>query len=188
MCTHTLFFERVLTFRKQLLDWLTRRMHPLLRRRLDAEDLLSDVANRCPQNVEELLQLSPQRFYCWLRKATYRRLTTQHRRHLDSHKRSVWRELQATTSNLEDQQFDCAGNPAEPPERQVLSTERRDLLEAAMHRLPPLDCKILRLRYLESLSLEEVAPMLGLSTETCRKRIQRATGKLARLLPPSLGI
>ena len=187
MCLHTQFFERAQTFRKRLLNYLSRHIHPLQRRRIDAEDLLMAVIERCPDNVDEVLQLSDKRFYSWLLTATTRCLCSQHRRHLDTKRRSIRRELHDSDPESAAQVASCPANPADSPEQQAIRNEHSECLKRAMDQLPKQDRTILYLRYFESRPIEEVAPMVGLSTETCRKRDFRARTKLSRMLPKSMG-
>lgn len=188
MCLHNQFVDRALTFRKRLLNYLSKLIHPLQRRRIDAEDLLMAVIERCPDNVEAILQWSDKRFYGWLLTATTRYLHSQHRRHLDTKRRSVRRELHDSDPEAAAQVAACPANPADSPEQHAIRNEHGQLLKSALEKLSEQERDIMRLRYLESRSVEEVAWLEGISIEACRKRDFRTRLKLARMLPSSMRV
>lgn len=68
------------------------------------------------------------------------------------------------------------------PETIVQARERQDLLLQALYRLAERDREILLLRFFEELSSEEVAQVLGCSTDNVYVRLHRALGRLRRLL------
>jgi RNA polymerase sigma-70 factor (ECF subfamily) len=74
--------------------------------------------------------------------------------------------------------------PAEwdSPLERVLSAEVRSAIEAAIHRLPPMQGRVLRLRDVEGWSSEEVCNVLELSETNQRVLLHRARSKLRQLL------
>lgn len=68
------------------------------------------------------------------------------------------------------------------PEAQLLGRERRDILTAAVSKLPPLDQQILNL-WLRDLSYEEIANSLEITTSSVKARLFRSREALKRVIP-----
>jgi len=88
--------------------------------------------------------------------------------------------------------FDDTGHsrtPYEPwapePERALLSKETRETVRAAIGRLPDSYRTVLLLRDIEDLDTEEVAALLGTTSNAVKIRLHRARQALRTLLAPS---
>jgi RNA polymerase sigma-70 factor (sigma-E family) len=79
---------------------------------------------------------------------------------------------------------------ASPPERAAADpaadTDLRLVLREALRRLPPRQRAVLVLRYLDDLSEQQVAELLGCSPGTVGSQASRALSRLRRTLGPNL--
>ena len=64
----------------------------------------------------------------------------------------------------------------------------RELLRAALRRLPPRQREAVTLRYFGDLPLAEVAKAMGIGSETAKTHVERGVGVLRRALGPEAGI
>jgi RNA polymerase sigma-70 factor (ECF subfamily) len=79
-----------------------------------------------------------------------------------------------------DSEFDAAP----PPDFEQAVRERREIIHRALMELPPKLRAVVALKYLDGLSYEEIATVLGCAPGTVASRLNRALAKLeARLRP-----
>jgi RNA polymerase sigma-70 factor (ECF subfamily) len=79
-----------------------------------------------------------------------------------------------------DDEFDSAA----PPDIEHADKERREIIQRAMMELPPKLRDVIALKYLEGLSYEEIAAVLGCAPGTVASRLSRALEKLETRLRP----
>jgi RNA polymerase sigma-70 factor (ECF subfamily) len=68
------------------------------------------------------------------------------------------------------------------PSQQVIRTEQSEALQRALEVLPPDDREVIALRYLERLTMPEVAVTLGISLPAAKSRHLRAIARLTVLM------
>ena len=68
------------------------------------------------------------------------------------------------------------------PERLVIASEQRRLVNAALETLHRGDCEILLLKYIENWSCRQIADHLGISESAVKSRLLRARNALRREL------
>jgi RNA polymerase sigma-70 factor (ECF subfamily) len=73
------------------------------------------------------------------------------------------------------------------PGQRVMLAELQARTKLALAELKPHDREILVLRYLEQLSVEEIAAVLNISSTAVTSRHLRAVQRLRRLLGPTFG-
>src|SRR5262245_31291362 len=178
--------------RQQLLE----RHQPRLRRmvalriarrlaaRLDPSDLVQESVAEAARQLSDYLRQRPLPFYPWLRQIAWRRLVDAHRRHVRAGKRSVLREehepplSSASVLELADRLFARGSSPS----ARLRRMELRDRLRAALALLGERDREVIVLRYLEDLSVAEIAAVLGLTEGAVKMRQLRALERLRTLL------
>lgn len=105
----------------------------------------------------------------WLYGVAYRVLANQHR----GERRR--RRLQARLGQLR-------SDPVAGPEVDVMRSEERDLVLAALHRLRPADQEVLRLATWEELAHDELGIALDCEPAAARQRLHRARERLVQEL------
>lgn len=156
------------------------RLHPALKGRIDACDIVQEVFVQAINGLERYLETKPMPVFLWLRKLLLQSLTQAHRRHLNAQRRDIRRERDI--QDVPPANSGCiamelsAGHPT--PSRIVSQKETEEKLQAALDALPEADREILALWHFEQLSGPEVAIVLGITHEAAKKRHVRALAKL----------
>ncbi|MGD9634997.1 MAG: sigma-70 family RNA polymerase sigma factor [Pirellulales bacterium] len=182
--------ELLALFRSQLKRMVSMRMDRRVAARFDASDIvqetLKDAHNRLPEYFAD-----PQLpFYPWLRRIAWDRLVDMYRSHIGAERRSVLREQSGlpklndeSTAELANSIVTSSSNPV----RRAMLAEMSSRTKSALLQLKPHDREILVLRYLEQLTVEEIAGVLGISQTAVTSRHLRALQRLRRLLGDEFG-
>jgi RNA polymerase sigma-70 factor (ECF subfamily) len=145
-------------------------------RRADAEDLVHDAVLRALKRRAQLRSFGSGR--AWL----FQIVTRTHLNRC----RSAGRRAETLSSDLDEQAFEealAAWSPLTGPEEQLLQSQQRDGLVAAMDALDPRLRAALWLTDVEEFTQREVAEMLSVPEGTVASRVFRAR----RALRTSLG-
>src|SRR5204863_7304361 len=108
-----------------------------------------------------------------------------HERHITARKRSANREERQPLALPNESAQELAQrlvSSGTSPSNGVLREEVRGRVQAALARLPEGDREVLVLRYLEQLSMGEVAAVLEITEGAVKMRHTRALGRLCGLL------
>jgi RNA polymerase sigma-70 factor (ECF subfamily) len=167
--------------RARLHEFVTLRLDPRLRPRIDADDVVQETQLEAFRRLGEFLQQKPMPFHVWLRKKAYERLTDLRRRHLGAARRSVHREVAMPdrSSRLLAQRLVASGST---PSQQLAQRELTRQVQQALARMSEADRDILFMRNYEGLSYAEAASILDLDPAAARKRHGRALLRLHQLL------
>lgn len=173
-------FER---HRAALVRLVTRRMDPVLERRVDASDVVQDALIEAHRRLAQYLQSPNMPFSLWLRHIARDRLIDAHRRHRVAARRSLDREQPiAAPSDAGRSGFDLLPQAVDrelTPAAAASRAEQEARFWAAIERMPEPDREVLLLRHFDQLSNSEVAEELGLSEPAAGMRYVRAMRKLA---------
>jgi RNA polymerase sigma-70 factor (ECF subfamily) len=182
---------------RQLL--LTRHQHRLRRMvavhldrrlaaRMDPSDVVQEALAEAAQELSDYLRQRPTAFYPWIRRIAWEHLVKLQRRHLRG-KRSVMREEQGRLA-VPDESADELAKHLEAsgtsPTKYLVREELRSRVREALARLSEGDREVLLMRYLEQLSLSEIATILAVSEAAVKMRRTRALGRLCALLGVNL--
>jgi RNA polymerase sigma-70 factor (ECF subfamily) len=176
--------------RRRLERMVSLRMDRRLAARLDAADVVQDALGEAVAKLPDYLRERPMPFYPWLRQLAWDRLAELHRRHVNTHKRSVTREERWQADLPEESALALAerlvGRTTSPSARAVRE-ENCERVRVALKRLAGPDRELLVLRHLEQLTVAEIAAVLGVTEGTAGRRHLRALERLRALLGPTCG-
>lgn len=177
--------DALLRHRQRLWRLVHFRMHPSLRGRVDAEDILQEAYLDAVQRSDHFPSDGTE--YLWLRLIVLQTLSDTHRRHLKTQKRSAYRETQGFNGN--DQNSTSLSIVAQllghltSPSQAVMREELGRSLREAIDGMGPLDAEVLALRHFEELSNQEIAAVLQITEKAASIRYVRALKRLKELLP-----
>ena len=172
-------------YRERLLRMVHLRMHPHVRSRVDASDVIQETYIEARRQIETYVKNPRLPFFLWLRRLAGDRVMRAHRTHLDAKKRDSRRECEPSDA-LPDvsapalTEFISASQttPTQGVARAELAQRVKELVDA----LSPLDREIVSLRHFEHLSNDEAAIELGISQQAASNRYVRALKRLSNAL------
>jgi RNA polymerase sigma-70 factor (ECF subfamily) len=170
--------------RPRLRHMIALRLDRRLQGRLDPSDVLQETLAEAARRLAEYARLPPLPFYPWLRQLAWQRLVQLQRRHVRAGKRSVRRE-QAGLPLSEESALALADrlvSRGSSPSARLRRGEQSRRVQAILGQLAEDDREILVLRYLEHLSTQELAAILGLTPAGVKTRQLRALRRLRDLL------
>jgi RNA polymerase sigma-70 factor (ECF subfamily) len=163
--------------RRMVAARLDRRLAP----RVDPSDVVQEALADASRRLDDYFRDRPLPFLAWLRQITAERVIDAHRRHIQSQRRSVSREVPLPEAPPDESAVALArllvASDTSPSNR-LIRRERSEQLTAALDALAPRDREILVMRHLEQLSTAEIAEALGLSAGAVEGRLLRALLRL----------
>jgi RNA polymerase sigma-70 factor (ECF subfamily) len=157
------------------------RLHPRLRPRLDASDVVQEAHLEALNRLSAYLEHPALPFRLWLRQIAFDRALKARRYHLGTARRALGREvpLPAQSSVVLARQLLAGGStPSQRLDRRELARRLRQ----AVGQLPEADREIVLMRHFEGLSNREVACLLGIEPAAASRRHGRALLRLHRIL------
>jgi len=176
--------ELLARHRVRLRQMIAVRLDRRLLARLDPSDVVQEVLVEAHEKLDAYLQQPPLPFYPWLRQMAWQRLLKLHQHH-HAQKRSVTREGPELLALPEESVGDLAERlvvSGTSPSNNLIRKEMRQRVRDALERLGERDRELLVLRYLEHLSLAEIAAVLGTTEGAVKTRHARALLRLQALL------
>jgi RNA polymerase sigma-70 factor (ECF subfamily) len=175
--------------RPRLRHMIALRFDRRLQARLDPSDVLQETLAEAARRLADYARLRPLPFYPWLRQLAWERLVQLHRRHVRAGKRSVRREQTGLPLSEESALAlaDRLVSRGSSPSARLRRSEERHRVQAILAQLAECDREVLVLRYLEHLSTQELAAILGLTPAGVKTRQLRALQRLRDLLGDDVG-
>ncbi len=172
--------------RRKLLRMVHLRMHPAIRQRVGASDVLQESWLEISRRINDYLANPQMPFHLWIRFITQQRLQKFHRFHIGAQKRDVRRQVSgdgaarpmATSFGIVNQ-MEASGLT---PSGIALKDEARKRLMAALDQMNEMDREVLVLRHFEDLSNADTATELGIQPSAASKRYLRAVTRLRGML------
>ena len=165
---------------------IDRRLNP----RIDASDVVQEAIIDADRELDDYLRRPPMPFYPWLRRFAWDRLLKLRRFHIAARKRSVDREAWEAAP-LPDESVrelvDRIAGSGTSPSRLLIREERRARVRRALDAMASQDREVLVLRYLEQLTFDEVATVLGIAAGAVKMRHLRALARIRGLLGEEFG-
>ncbi len=166
------------------------RMDPQLARRVDPSDVVQDALILAHQGLADYLTHPQIAFYPWLRRIAWNRLIDLHRRHLQSQRRSIYREIPLqnylpdhSAVHLADQLVASGTAPL----GRLAKEELRRRVQLALELLSERHREVLVLRFLEQLSVRQAAQVLDITEGAFKARQLCALSRLRDLLDSESG-
>jgi RNA polymerase sigma-70 factor, ECF subfamily len=152
--------------------------------RIDPSDIVQETLVQAARRLPDYLRDRPIAFYPWIRQLAIEQVAQQHRRHIGALGRSVKREA----SHAEDLPEQSAAELAmrllardASPSDEACRRESRAWVRRVLAQLDPEDREVLVLRFLEQLSTQDAAAVLGVSVNAAKSRQRRALERFSRL-------
>lgn len=161
-------------FRPAMLFEAEKMLHGDLKHRMSASDVVQDTMLAARKQFESFRGQHPGEFQQWLLQLFHSRLVDGIRRHRLAERRRVDREEDGSLSTIAD--------PHDSPSSIVSASEQAERLMSILQTLPPESREIVRLRYVENRSFEQIAQTLGTSVPTAWRRFQDVLHTLHRQL------
>jgi len=168
--------------RKALRRMVDLRMDHMVKRRVDASDIVQDVLVEANRRLQGYLDEPKLPFHLWLRGLARDRMIDAHRRHRVAGRRSVDREVPLTTGGISGQSaLDLAqqlNDPRYTPATAALQHELTEQFQKALGELAETDREVVFMRHFEQLSNQEIAQALNLTEAAASMRYLRAVKRL----------
>jgi RNA polymerase sigma-70 factor, ECF subfamily len=167
---------------RQMIDL---RMDQMIKRRVDASDIVQEVMIEAHRRLAEFLENPVMPFHLWLRQMAKDRLIDAHRRHRGASRRSIDREqpLMAAASNESSMDLIAQIRDSElTPAAAATWRELQVRFQQACDELDEVDQEIVLLRHFEQLSNSEAATVLQLSPQAASMRYLRAMRRLRQFM------
>jgi RNA polymerase sigma-70 factor (ECF subfamily) len=174
--------------RPRLLAFVTGRMGPGLRQRLDPDDIVQEVSLAAVRPPEAADPEGPrQEAFGWLCHVAEQRIIDAHRRHFGAAKRDAGREvsIDAPRPGVGDGDAGFASLLAVSmtTPSQVFSRDAREQrLATAVATLPVEQREVIRMRYVDGLATKQIAERTGRSDVAVRVMLSRTVQKLQELV------
>lgn len=177
--------ELVDRHRQRLWRMIAFRLDPRVCARVDASDVVQETLVEAIRELPEYYSTRPVPFYPWLRQLAWRQILRLHEKHLYRQKRSVLKEREWDPPQSEHSCVELARKLATAsagPSTIMRHTERTARIQQAIEKLRPVHREVLLLRYVELLTVREIAAVLNISEAAVKMRRIRALEHLRVLL------
>jgi RNA polymerase sigma-70 factor (ECF subfamily) len=171
--------------RDRLRRLVASRLDRRLAARIDPSDVIQEALADASVRLSDYLQNPPLPLLPWLCQFALERLAKLHRHHLRTSKRSVDRERPPSEFSSQRppwaaSQHLIAGGTS--PSGRAIRDEDCQRVRAAMSRLSEGDRKLLAMRHIEALSMEQIATALGIKLGAAKVRHIRALRRVQTFL------
>ena len=171
--------------RQRLRALAEKRLNPVLLKRMDHEDVLSETYVNAAKRLEYFAARDDVPVYYKLRTVLLQTLADIERRHLMAQGRDAYREVQEAKTDAAESGANVLGNiPADitSPVSRVDRDERHAILRNALATMPENDRAILVMRHFDGMGNAECAAALGIDQKAASMRYVRALERLQQKL------
>lgn len=153
-----------------------------LQAKFGASDLVQETAIEAHRDFRRFAGSTPEEFYAWLRSILQNNLRDAVRRYEVSQKRDVAKETRLVSltdrRNHGQTVTPLPQDRSRPPDGSIIRREDAAKMEAVLARLPDDYRIVLRMRYWDGMSFQQIGDRFGRSAEAVRKLWYRAVQKL----------
>jgi RNA polymerase sigma-70 factor (ECF subfamily) len=171
--------------RERLKRMVASLLDPRLAPRIDASDIVQDALTIAHDRLPAYLRSPPVAFYPWLRAIAKEIVIDVHRKHIRAQRRSVVKEdrLDIPPNDFSASHIaDRLASRELTPSRDFSRQEMTQRVKRSLDLMPPADRELLTMRFVEQLSVPEIAVVLEISENAARARVRRAIERLGRTL------
>ena len=161
------------------------RMDQVLKRRVDASDIVQEVMIEANRRLNDFLNNPVMPFHLWLRQMAKDRLIDAHRRHRGAARRSMDREQPLANAASNESSLDLVAQIQDQELTPAAAATWKELerrFQAACGQLEATDQEIVLMRHFEHLSNAEAAAALELSPQAASMRYLRAMRRLREFM------
>ena len=176
--------ELIERYRESLRRMVASRLDRRMAARLDASDIVQETLADAAQQLDKYLGNRSLPFFGWLRLLAAEHIRDAHREHLFAQRRSIYRE--SRTPEFTDESATGLARHLiaqdTSPSNRLVRQERSEQVKEALAKLSATDREVLAMRYVEHLSMAEMAEALGITEGGVKTRHLRAVIRLRGLL------
>lgn len=175
-------FERLLGgYRPRLRRIIEARLDTRVARRVDPSDVVQEVLAEAHRRFPDYASDRQLPFYAWLRRLALDQLKQLRRQHVLTQKRSVVRE---SSLSLSDPAIALLSEhlSSTSPSRVVLQAELHQHVMQALGELEESDRELLVMKYVEQMTLVEIASDLRITLAAAKSRHLRALARIGQRL------
>ena len=168
---------------QRLLESIRAELGDRLRQRLESQDVMQQVYLDALNNIDRFVDLGHDSFFAWLRRIALNRICDVDRKAFQTIKRGA--EVRAADLGHDASMlplFDALAGSLTSPSRIADLAERESLLRGALDQLGEDQREVIRLRYLNQLSVTETAAKMDRTERAVRSLCARALIRLRELL------
>jgi len=161
------------------------RMDQMLKRRIDASDIVQEVMIEANRRLQKYLEDPVMPFHLWLRQMAKDRLIDAHRRHRGAARRNLDREQSIGVNFAGESSIDLMAQLRDQqltPAAAATWHELERRFEAACQQLDPQDQEVVLMRHFEHLSNVEAATVMDITPQAASMRYLRAMRRLREFL------
>jgi RNA polymerase sigma-70 factor (ECF subfamily) len=166
------------TCRNYLLLVAERELDPDLRAKGGASDLVQETFLKAHRHFARFQGDSEAALRAWLRRLLLNNLADFGRLYRETDKRRIGREVGLGADSAVGQPAAGLAAPEPSPSQQAMAHEQAQAVQSALDQLPDDYRQVLELRYHEERSFEEIAQVMGRSTNAIHKLWLRAIKRL----------
>ena len=183
--THDRLAAAFAEHRQRLIALATKKLNPILLKRMSEEDVLSEAYVNAAKRLDYLAAREDVPIYYKLRTILLQTICDIERRHLQAQGRDAYREVESVKCKIESEEaspFDNLPADITSPASRVDWDERHAILRRALAAMPENDRAILVMRHFDGMGNAECAAALGLTEKAASIRYVRALEKLQQKL------
>lgn len=155
-----------------------------IRSKIAPSDVVQQTFLEVRQGFSRFDGSTPEDFLAWIRQILENNIIDEHRRFEQTKQRLVDRE-QGIPAGESWNGHDILVDSAPTPHSEAVTREETELVDRAISQLPLDFQEVLRLRYRDELTFEQIGERIGRSAEATRKLWSRAIMRMRRHLPRS---
>ena len=162
------------TYRPLLLSIANRELSAPLKTKVGASDLVQQTCEDAIIGITQVRARSGQQFWGWLSSLMTKNVIDVQRRFLASQKRSIRREVPEGSEAV------TQSNDDTPVDKNLIDNETAEQLHLCLSRLPVAHREVLKWRFLESRSCQEIGQVLNRTEDAVRMMVNRALERLEK--------